>query len=39
MGLLAYLFHFQPSELDDMDADALRFWWERAQEVSKYHGR
>lgn len=28
------VFHFQPSELWSMDADELRFWTERAREVT-----
>lgn len=31
--MLAYVFHFQPSQLWSMDADDLAFWASRAGEI------
>jgi hypothetical protein len=33
MGLLAHEFHFQPSELWEMESEDLVFWMERHEEV------
>ncbi|MFH1998713.1 MAG: GpE family phage tail protein [Planctomycetota bacterium] len=35
IGGLAYLFHFQPSELDEMDTDEMLWWDERAREINE----
>ncbi|MBI4209531.1 MAG: GpE family phage tail protein [Deltaproteobacteria bacterium] len=32
LGTLAFIFHFQPSELWEMEAEDLLFWMERARE-------
>ena len=34
IGLLAGLFHFQPSELWELDAEDLDFWLEQAKKHS-----
>lgn len=31
--MLAYVFHFQPSELDNMDAPTLVFWVDRLEYI------
>jgi hypothetical protein len=35
MGLIAYVFHFNSSDIWDMDANELIFWNDRADEISK----
>ena len=35
LGFLAAEFHFQPSELWEMDTSDLAFWQARAQEVAE----
>jgi len=34
-GLLAEVYHFQPSEIDAMTADDLRWWVLRLEETAK----
>ncbi|WP_219924665.1 GpE family phage tail protein [Halomonas sp. ND22Bw] len=34
--MIAYLFHFPPSELWDMDAADLAFWAARGEEIAEY---
>lgn len=34
IGSLALIFHFQPGELWEFDLDELKFWHERAEEVT-----
>ncbi len=35
IGALAKFFHFQPSELMEMDSDDLHFWSERANVIAE----
>ena len=39
LGYLAYVFHFQPSELWAMTSEEMLFWNEQAIRVVKRHGR
>lgn len=39
VGDLACVFHFQPSELLDMEIDEMTFWHKQAVRVSKKNGR
>jgi len=33
--VIAYVFHFPPSELWDMDGEEIVFWIERAKELNR----
>ncbi len=35
LGVFAWLFHFQPSELAEFDRDAILFWKEQAEYIQE----
>lgn len=38
VGLVAYVFHFSPSAIWNMELDDLVFWTERALKFTRNHG-